>query len=139
MNKFYIGLLGALFFVSFFTIAAPAQASSLTSVQVSAIISLLQSFGVDSATISNVSLILISETPNPRQSCFYFSPNLTLGSTGSQVSELQSLLYIYPATGYFGPITERAVQNWQSAHNIPVTENVGSQMSVALACSGASQ
>ncbi|MGH7134692.1 MAG: peptidoglycan-binding domain-containing protein [Pirellulales bacterium] len=55
-----------------------------------------------------------------------------MGSNGSQVSTLQKALsslgyFTYPAiTGYFGPITEQAVEAFQSANNLAVVGIVGS-------------
>ena len=57
-------------------------------------------------------------------SCPQFSTNLSRGSRGSDVVHLQQylisqhLLSSDSATGYFGPLTEAAVQHWQSAHGI---------------------
>ena len=54
-----------------------------------------------------------------------FIQTLSLGSRGDDVRNLQTFLSqfkdIYPEgliTGYFGPLTEKAVQRWQTKHNI---------------------
>jgi PKD repeat protein len=148
MLKKHIGAgvlaLGLLFSVGF--IAAPAEASSLTSAQISAILSLLQSFGADQSTINNVSAALNGQaTTGTNQSCLTLSYNLYAGltdsSTNGQVSQLQQFLGVDP-TGYFGPMTLQAVQNWQSSHGIvsqgsPDTTGygfVGPQTRAAMGC-----
>src|SRR3989344_7180836 len=50
-------------------------------------------------------------------------PSLSLGSTGASVTALQQFLYNsynnFPTpTGYFGPITQAAVKQWQCEHGI---------------------
>lgn len=55
-----------------------------------------------------------------------FTQNLTLGSTGSEVSALQQMLVaqghlVMPAGvayGYFGPLTQAAVAKWQAANGV---------------------
>lgn len=57
---------------------------------------------------------------------------LSLGSSGDDVRKLQEFLaqdrIIYPealSTGYFGPLTERAVKRWQEKHGIEQVGRVG--------------
>jgi len=126
--------------------APSALAASLTPIQINAITNLLQAFGADSAVIANVQAVLEGTATSTVQvqtsgrsgssegsaqsaigntSCAVLSGNLGMGSTGEDVSRLQAFLgkdkNIYPAgsvTGYFGRMTEDAVKNWQTAHNI---------------------
>jgi hypothetical protein len=62
--------------------------------------------------------------PPRRQSCIVLPRNISFGSRGSAVVQLQtfligqSLLAAGNATGYFGPLTQRAVQAYQRSHNI---------------------
>lgn len=65
--------------------------------------------------------------------------NLSLGSQGEQVSVLQALLAanpsIYPQgliTGYFGPLTERAVKQYQAENGIEQVGIVGPQTRAKL-------
>lgn len=57
--------------------------------------------------------------------------NLSLGARGAQVRCLQEALhkagYLTPTatTGYFGPITKRALSKWQSENNIPANGYFG--------------
>ncbi|MBI5045733.1 MAG: peptidoglycan-binding protein, partial [Candidatus Niyogibacteria bacterium] len=110
-----------------------AYAASLTSAQISAIISLLQSFGADATTISSVSSAL-SGTPvvTPVTGGAYsFTKDLTVGSTGDDVKELQKYLnsagYAVAASGVgsagnestsFGSLTKSAVAKWQAANGL---------------------
>ena len=131
-------------------VVAPATASAaLTSSQVQAIISLLQSFGADATTIANVQSSLTGGTPpitpgtpvptgNVACAGVSFTRNLTVGSTGSDVKCLQVILnangYTLAATGagspgmetsYFGPITLVAVKAFQTAHGWTPANQVG--------------
>lgn len=55
-----------------------------------------------------------------------FTRNLTVGSTGADVTALQTKLGVTPATGYFGAITKAAVMAYQTANGIaPVSGYVG--------------
>lgn len=129
MHKGLAGL-AVTFVLVVFTVPSPASASALTQAQVSAIISLLQSFGADAATIANVQISLTGGTPSRggivgqvASSCA-FTHDLALGSSDSQVTCLQRGLiaagYSIPsgATGYFGAQTQAAVTTWQKAVGI---------------------
>jgi peptidoglycan hydrolase-like protein with peptidoglycan-binding domain len=56
--------------------------------------------------------------------CPTLSRDLAYGSRGSDVTRLQQLFSTYSIfssaniTGYFGPITRAAVQQWQTTHGI---------------------
>jgi len=63
------------------------SATSLTSAQISAIISLLQVFGADSATIANVQTSLNGGTPATTW-CHTFNSNMGVGATGNEVNAL---------------------------------------------------
>lgn len=56
---------------------------------------------------------------------YMFTRELTVGSTGADVTALQTKLGVSPATGYFGPLTKAAVQAYQTANGIPATGYVG--------------
>ena len=63
-------------------------------------------------------------------SSYVFSNDLSLGSTGNDVTALQTLLarlnlFSLSPTGYFGSITQTAVENFQSAHGIDPIGLVG--------------
>ena len=124
--------------------AIPVQAASLTPSQVSAIVSLLQSFGADVATVANVQATLTGQatiTPNPTPSptpssntgCVDLPYNRNLGSKGDDVKQLQIFLGVN-GNGYFGLQTKKAVMNWQSSHGISVLGNVGPATRAAMGC-----
>ncbi|MGH7175511.1 MAG: hypothetical protein ACREGR_04100 [Minisyncoccia bacterium] len=102
-----------------------AHAAALTSTQISAIESLLQSFGADADVIAHVDAALTGAPPSPQPAatstapigslipkCIVLSGNLAPGSTGSQVIALQQALGV-SATGFFGPLTQTAVESIQ--------------------------
>jgi len=121
--------------VSFWGIA-PSVDAALTQSQIDSILSLLESFGADSATISNVESALTGEpvTPTPPSTgeCMCeFTRNLYPGMTGADVKCLQEYLnstgHQVAASGvgspgnettYFGSLTRNAVKSWQDANGI---------------------
>lgn len=116
---------------SMLSLAPMAHAAALSSTQVSAIISLLQSFGADATTVANVQASLTGSAPvstgggstgGSMSSCS-FSRDLTVGSKGDDVTCLQNALiakgYLSAsATGYFGSLTSAAVAKWQAAAGV---------------------
>ena len=76
------------------------------------------SLGV-AVTVFLAPLLALAQT-----SCPQLTSNLSFGSRGSDVVHLQqylisqNLLSPDSSTGYFGPLTEAAVQQWQAAHGI---------------------
>ncbi len=130
---------------------APMAHAALTASQVQSILSLLTSFGADSATIANVQASLTGGTPSTTTtttttggSCS-FSKDLTIGSTGMEVTCLQQALiaggFSVPAgaTGYFGSQTRTAVAAWQKSKNIaPAVGYFGSISRAAFNLGGGS-
>lgn len=71
----------------------PAQASSLTQTQISTILAFLSSFGVDSATIANVSAALGGKGMGTEVGfCHNFYSDLTVGNNGYDVTGLNQAL-----------------------------------------------
>lgn len=112
---------------SMFSLAPMAHAAALSSSQIQAIISLLSSFGADASTIANVQASLSGGTPSapsaPAASSCSFAKDLTMGSTGADVTCLQNALkaggYMSAnATGYFGALTKVGVVAWQKAAGV---------------------
>lgn len=120
-----------------FTFATPSAHAALTASQIQSILSLLQSFGADQTTINNVNASLTGQptTPVPStpssSSCSAFTRDLTVGSTGADVMDLQKILngngYPVASTGagspgnestYFGSLTQSALAKWQAANGI---------------------
>lgn len=123
--------------------AMPAQASSLSSAQVSAIVLLLQSFGADTTTVANVQATLTGQatvTPNPapttpstNSSCVDLPYSRSFGSKGDDVKQLQAFLGVN-ASGYFGLQTKKAVMSWQSSHGISAVGSVGPATRAVMGC-----
>lgn len=113
MQRLFVGML--LLFSVVFT-ATPAYAA-LTNDQVNAVLGLLRSFGAEESIVVNVERAL-----RQSQQCPSLTVSLYRGSTdevtGGQVSELQQYLEVEPVSGYFGPITEAAVQTFQRGNGI---------------------
>ncbi|OGC87258.1 hypothetical protein A3B33_02800 [Candidatus Adlerbacteria bacterium RIFCSPLOWO2_01_FULL_54_16] len=131
---------------------APAQAAALTQAQIQSIVSLLASFGADSATIANVTAALQGQaTPGTGGSagaCPALSRDLQQGSSGADVKALQVFLNGSASTQlavtgagspgnesiYFGPITKAAAMKFQAANNVaPVAGYVGPITRAAIA------
>jgi hypothetical protein len=96
--------------------ATPAQAAALTSSQVQAVVSLLQSFGVDSNTIANVQVALGGYSTS-EVSCSTFA-DLSYGNfdinPGGRVSQLQTWLGIASNTFGFGTYGPRTQALWNN-------------------------
>lgn len=113
---------------SMLSLAPMAHAAALTDAQVSSILSLLTSFGADASTIANVQASLTGGTPTSTgsgstSSSYTFTRDLTVGSTGADVTALQNALkaggYMTAnATGYFGALTKAGVAAWQTAKGV---------------------
>jgi hypothetical protein len=144
-NKYFAAVLGV---SMFFSSVVPASAASLTSTQINAILSILQSFGVDQATITRVSATLSGTATG--QLCVVLSNNMGLGATdattGGEVTKLQNFLIKqsgrtdFTATGYYGKLTARAVGALQISRGIVTSESdssfgiVGPKTRAAVNC-----
>src|SRR3989344_1956861 len=124
-------------FLSGASLAVPLVANAaLTESQIQSILSLLQSFGADTATVNNVNASLrglptVPSTPPSSTGNCGFTRSLTTGSTGADVKCLQQYLngtaFKVAASGagspgaetmYFGPATKGAVAKWQAANGV---------------------
>ncbi|MEO6536233.1 MAG: peptidoglycan-binding protein [Candidatus Paceibacterota bacterium] len=81
-----------------------------------------------------LAIILLMPSPSFAAS---FTQNLSLGSTGAQVLQLQEILttlgfYTGPQTGYFGQLTKIAVTEFQKAYGLPQVGQVGPQTRATL-------
>lgn len=106
--------------LAFGILVSPAlvQAQSLTSYQISSVISLLQSFGVDQSTINNVEVALGGTSTG--NSCYNFSTDLSIGMSGPAVTALQTALQndgeSLAITGTYGDQTASAVTGFQQKY-----------------------
>ncbi|MES2134636.1 MAG: hypothetical protein V4449_00110 [Patescibacteria group bacterium] len=125
--------------------ASKAEAATLTNDQISSIISLLQSFGADSATIANVSASLHGTAPvgggtSSAAVCpFTWTRSLTTGATGADVLALQKFLNSDTSTqvavtgsgspgnetSFFGPATGAAVTKFQLKYAAQILTPLG--------------
>ena len=133
-----VAIASTLGFAMLLSVAAPASAA-LSSTQVSAITSLLASFGVDQATIANVQGVLTgSTTPAVYSTTTPQGIDVNLmglakpGANNPGVCYLQTMLAADPAvypegkiTCYFGPLTGAAVKRYQKKHGLPQVGIVG--------------
>lgn len=115
-------------------VAQPAEAATLSASQIQAVVSLLQSFGVDATAITTVQQTLsTAQTSAPAVSTTTLNANtigfLRLGDKGDRVKFLQVILAadpsIYPEgliSGFFGGLTEKALKRYQHKHGL---EQVG--------------
>jgi len=79
-----------------------------------------------------LALLFVSSAALPLAHAAITASELSVGSTGSQVTQLQQFLatnsQIYPSgivTGYFGPLTQAAVTQFQVAYGIDQVGQVG--------------
>ncbi len=143
MAKVAVVATGLAMATSMLSLAPMAHAASLTSSQVQSILSLLSSFGADASTIANVQASLTGGTPaattgTPAASTT-FTRDLTVGSTGADVTALQNALIAKGfgiaagATGYFGAQTVAAVKAWQTSAGVtPVAGYFGAKSRAAF-------
>ena len=127
------------------------RAAGLSESQISAVLSLLQTFGVDASVVSTVNATLHGQAVSAAvssTSCPVLTRDLYVGvvdsRTGGEVSKLQQFLG-GEVTGHFGPATLALVQSWQSAHGLvssgaPSTTGYGSvgkktRAAIASSCS----
>lgn len=95
--------------------------------------------------------VLLSPLVASAASCVTLTQTLSLGSSGTQVTALQNFFYDtyqgFPtATGYFGTVTQAALQQWQRERGIvssgsPSTTGYGAtgpKTRAAMACAGGS-
>lgn len=87
------------------------------------------------ATFSLILFILISFVPSAARADI--TPGLGTGSSGPQVTELQNLLsklglFTQQATGYFGAVTQAALENYQAQSGLAAVGAVTAQTSSNL-------
>lgn len=131
--------------------AMSVHAAGLTTDQVSAIISMLKSFGVEQTTITQVNQVLGGSSASSGSSsassisCVDITRTLTIDSQGSDVTSLQAYLiakgYLASgnATGFYGTQTAQAVGKLQVALGIISASDsglgiLGPKTRAAIAC-----
>jgi hypothetical protein len=130
-----------------FSMITSTASAALTQTQIDAILALLSSFDADATTIANVEASLKGQTPTTPTTpttpgtCvgYTFATNLSQGSTGADVMNLQKVLNMDVATQVaasgvgsagqetqnFGPMTRAAVIKFQNKYAAEVLTPVG--------------
>jgi peptidoglycan hydrolase-like protein with peptidoglycan-binding domain len=140
-----VTLTSAAFALALFTTASPVQAAGLTTNQINSVLTLLQSFNVDTKTVDTVRAVLNGQAP-PRSGenedkkpstapgqvgkmvCIALYRDLGIGSRGDDVRKLQEMLkedddrnFTASSTGYFGSLTAEALKRFQLKNSIAST------------------
>lgn len=145
MNKIVLKTFGAVTAVAMFAAVAVPSANALTSADVELLISLLGLSG-DQASAVRALATDSSSTTGSSAFCGPFSRSLTVGSTGADVTQLQTALestgdLVIPvgvSKGYFGALTKSALASYQAKNGIaPAVGYFGpvTQSSFATKCS----
>ncbi len=100
--------------------ASTAGAQAMT---LSQLVDLFISLGIISSDKAAAAKAAVSSSTTV--SSTVYTRDLTIGSTGADVTALQTALGVTPATGYFGPITEAAVKAYQVSKGISNTGYFG--------------
>ena len=100
--------------------AVTVSSASAQAMSASDLIKLLAAAGVIPADKVQAALAAVGSVATAS-----FTKDLTVGSSGAEVSALQNALKVSPATGYFGSITKAAVVAYQKANGLPATGFVG--------------
>lgn len=113
MSKKLIGIVAS--FALVLSLVGANTASALTAGD----IAMLQAAGIISA--SQAATLNASLTPSASvavSSGYSFAKDLTVGSKGADVTALQNMLGVSPATGYFGSLTKAALIKFQLSKGI---------------------
>jgi hypothetical protein len=110
--------------------AVSASADSLSMQQM---LQLLIAAGVISPDKAAAATAALNAVSAPTTSSYSFAKDLTVGSRGADVTALQNLLGVSPATGYFGSLTKAAVIKYQLSKGIsPAAGYVGAKTRAVL-------
>lgn len=107
--------------------AVGASTASAQAMSLSQLVDLFISLGIISSDKAAAAKAAVSS-----QASVSFTRDLTVGSSGADVTALQNVLGVSPATGYFGSITKAAVQSYQASKGISTTGYVGPLTRAAL-------
>jgi len=112
-------------------VSASAQGMSLAD-----LVNLFIGLGIisaDKADAARTAAGITGTTPAGTTSGYNFTKDLTVGSKGADVTALQNIVGVSPATGYFGSITKAAVIQYQLAKGItPAAGYVGAKTRAVL-------
>lgn len=100
---------------------AGVQTANAQAMSLSQLVDLFISLGIISADKAAAAKAAVGTSATTGTT---FTRNLTVGSSGADVTALQTKLGV-SATGYFGSLTKAAVMSYQTANGIPSTGYVG--------------
>lgn len=100
---------------------AGVQTANAQAMSLSQLVDLFISLGIISADKAAAAKAAVGTSATTGTT---FTRDLTVGSTGADVTALQTRLGV-SATGYFGSLTKAAVMSYQTANGIPSTGYVG--------------
>lgn len=100
---------------------AGVQTANAQAMSLSQLVDLFISLGIISADKAAAAKAAVGTSATTGTT---FTRDLTVGSTGADVTALQTKLGV-SATGYFGSLTKAAVMSYQTANGIPSTGYVG--------------
>jgi plastocyanin len=122
-----------------------SQAASLTAEVQSLIAEIDALEGNTSGSVSSTSGVSGAPSYTAGGACPQIGRVLSYGTSGSDVLGVQEFLGVTPATGFYGTITQSAVEQWQAENNIisygtPDTTGYGvvgprTEAAIRLACS----
>jgi peptidoglycan hydrolase-like protein with peptidoglycan-binding domain len=112
------------------TIVAGASNASAQAMSLSDLVNLFISLGIISPDKAAAAKAAVANSASSMS--MSFSKDLTVGSSGADVTALQNALGVSPATGYFGSVTKAAVVAYQKAHSLPSTGYVGALTRASL-------
>ena len=125
MSKKILGAVVTLALVATVFVGVGAVTASAQSVTCANIDTMLVALGVTDAAKVAQAKVAFGCGAATASASYTFTRNLTVGSTGADVTALQTKLGVTPATSYFGPITKAAVVAYQTANGVPGTGFVG--------------
>ncbi len=119
--------------IAFLLSVGTGAASSLTAADIDMLLS-LGLISKEKAVAAKANIGKPSAAPKPATTKGYlFTKDLRAGSKGADVTALQNLLGVSPATGHFGALTKAAVIKYQMNKGIsPATGYVGAKTRASL-------
>lgn len=141
-----VGIASGIFMLGLVGLAVPSTAyAQLSESQIQSILTLLSSFGADSATVANVDAALRGQatpgtgTPGTGTCTYTFTQNLDLGDRGEEARQVQIFLNTMAdtrvaasgagspgnETAYYGSLTKAAVVKFQNKYAADVLHPLG--------------
>jgi len=102
--------------------AVGASTASAQAMSLSDLVNLFISLGIIAPDKAAAAKAAVTSAPATATT---FTKDLTIGSSGAEVTALQEKLGVTPATGYFGSLTKAAVVKYQKENGINATGFVG--------------